>query len=147
MDQFQKIESFGLADKYYDICRQHPLRIGEPIEKMPFKEVLKAAEGKVDIKKLKGPGTCYEAQGLPESILLRFIVQSRTTVETHFELSSVKKEYVASFATMCFAAKEAAGKEKPNPPYPRPEAHSLSELIQVFKQLRDLALEFERSIK
>jgi hypothetical protein len=147
MDQFQEIESLGLADKYYAICNQHPLRIGEPIEKMPFKEVLKAAEGKIDIKKLKGPGTCYEVQGLPESVFLRFIVQSRTTVETHFELSRVKKEYVASFATMCFAAKEAAGKEKPKPPYPRPEAHTLSELIQVFTQLRDLALEFDRSTK
>ena len=147
MDPFQKIESLGLADKYYELCNQHPLRIGEPIEKMPFRDVLKAAEGKIDIIKLKAPGTCYEVQELPESVLLRFIVQSRTTVETHFELSSVKKEYVASFATMCLAAKEASAKEKPNPPYPRPQAHSLSELIKVFVELRDLALEFDRAIK
>jgi hypothetical protein len=147
MDQFQKIESCGLADKYYDICNQHQLRIGESIEKMPFKEVLKAAEGKIDIQKLKGPGICYEVHGLPESVLLRFIVQSRTTVETHFELSNVKKEYVASFATMCLAAKEAAGRAKPIPPYPRPQAHTLNELIQVFLQLKDLALEFHRSTK
>ena len=147
MDPFQKIESLGLADKYYELCNQHPLRIGEPIEKMPFRDVLKAAEGKIDIIKLKAPGTCYEVQELPESVLLRFIVQSRTTVETHFELSSAKKEYVASFATMCLAAKEASGKEKPNPPYPRPQAHSLSELIKVFVELRDLALEFDRAIK
>jgi hypothetical protein len=68
-------------------------------------------------------------------------------VETHFELSSAKKEYVASFATMCLAAKEASGKQKPNPPYPSPQAHSLSELIKVFVELRDLALEFDRAIK
>lgn len=147
MDQFQTIESLGLADKYYDICRQHPLRIGETIEKMPYKEVLKAASGQIDIQKLKGPGTCYEVQGLPETVLLRFIVQGRTTVETHFELSGIKKEYVASFATMCLAAKEAAGKEKPKPPYPRPEAHTLSELIKVFTKLKDLALDFEEAVR
>ena len=147
MDQFQKIESLGLADRYYDICRQHPLRVGETIEKMPYKEVLKAASGQIDIQKLKGPGTCYEVQGLPETVLLRFIVQGRTTVETHFELSGVKKEYVDSFATMCLSAKEAAGKEKPKPAYPRPEAHTLGELIKVFKNLRELALEFEWAVR
>jgi hypothetical protein len=62
MDPFQNIESLGLADKYYELCDQHPLRIGEPIEKMPFRDVLKAAEGKIDIIKLKGPGTCYEVR-------------------------------------------------------------------------------------
>jgi hypothetical protein len=147
MEQFQKIESLGLADKYYEICNQHPLRIGEPIEKMPFRDVLKAAEGRIDIAKLKGPGTCYDVQGLPGTVFLRFIIQSRTTIETHFELSSVKKENVASFATMCLTAKDASGKEKPNPAYPRPEAHSLNELIEVFVKLRDLSLEFDRSIK
>ncbi|MCH1926809.1 hypothetical protein L9G74_18185 [Shewanella sp. C32] len=144
MDQFNKIEELGLADKYYGICDQHPLRIGEPIEKMPYKEVLKAAEGLIDIKKLKGPGTCYEVVGLPETVFLRFIVQGRTRVETHFGLSGV---HVHSFAAMCLAAKEAAGKDRPKPPYPRPEAHSLDELIQVFTQLKNLALEFDRSIK
>ncbi len=147
MDPFQKIKMLELADKYYNICDRHTLRIGEPIEKMPFKEVLKAAKGKIDIQKLNGPGTCYEVQGLPDTVFLRFIVQSRTRVEPHFELSSVKKEYIASFATMCFAVKEAAGETKPKPPYPRPNAYSLSELIQVFIQLKELALEFDEAIR
>lgn len=147
MDQLQIIESLGLADKYYGICSQHSLRIGEPIEKMPYKEVLKAAEGHIHIQKLKGPGICYEVQGLPETLFLRFIVQGRTTVETDLQLSDFKKEYVSSFATMCLAAKEAAGKEKPKPPYPRPEAHTLGELINVFTQLRDLALEFDKAVR
>lgn len=114
---------------------------------MPFKDVLKAAEGKIDIKKLKGPGICYDVQGLPESVLLRFIVQSRTRVETYVKLSGVEQAHVSSFASMCCAAKQATGKAMPNPPYPRPEAHTLSELIQVFIQLKNLALAFDNAIK
>ena len=60
MEQLVKFESLGLPDKYYEVCDQHTMRIGEPIEKMPFKEVLKAAEGKIELNKLKGPGTGFE---------------------------------------------------------------------------------------
>lgn len=144
MEQLQKIDSLGLADKYYDLCSEYPLRVGSPIEKMPSREVLKAADGRVGIQKLKGPGTCYEVLDVPDSVLLRFIVQSRTRVETHLEVRGLELEHVSSFATLCLAARRAAGKERPAPPYPRPEAHSLSELIEVFTKLRDLALEIDR---
>lgn len=147
MDQLQKIESLGLANQYYEICAEHPLRIGEAIEKMPARDVLDTAANKIDITRLKGPGSCYEVQGLPESVLLRFIIQSRTSIETHFELASVNEEHVGSFATLCLASKESAGKKLPDPPYPRPEAHSLSELIEVFMKLKKLALEIDRAIQ
>ncbi|MCD1649748.1 hypothetical protein [Marinobacter adhaerens] len=144
MEQFQKIESLGLTDKYYDLCNEYPLRVGTPVEKMSSREVLKAADGRVSIQKLKGPGTCYEVQDIPDSVLLRFIIQSRTRVETHLQVQGLEREYVSSFATLCLAAREAAGKERPTPPYPRPEVHSVNELIEVFTRLRDLALEIDR---
>lgn len=146
MEQLQKFESLGLPDEYYEVCEQHPMRIGEPIEKMPYKEILKTAEGKIELKKLKGPGTCFEVIGLPYSVSLSFVIQSRTGVEAHIKFSTFEKEYLHSFATFSFAAKEAAAKEKPKPPYPRPQAHSLAEVIEVFVKLKGLALKFNEAI-
>ncbi|MDO6528053.1 hypothetical protein [Motilimonas sp. 1_MG-2023] len=146
MEQLQKFESLGLPDEYYEVCEQHPMRIGEPIEKMPYKEILKASEGKIELKKLKGPGTCLEVTGLPDSISLSFVIQSRTGVEAHIKFSAFEKEYLHSFATFSFAAKEAAAKEKPKPPYPRPQAHSLAEIVEVFVKLKGLALKFNEAI-
>lgn len=146
MEQLQKFESLGLPDAYYEVCEQHPMRIGEPIEKMPYKEILKAAEGKIELKKLKGPGTCFEVIGLPDSVSLSFVIQSRTGVEAHIKFSAFEKEYLHSFATFSFAAKEAAAKEKPKPPYPRPQAHSLAEMVEVFVKLKRLALKFNEAI-
>jgi hypothetical protein len=146
MEQLQKFESLGLPDEYYEVCEQHPMRIGEPIEKMPYKEILKAAEGKIELKKLKGPGTCFEVIGLPDSVSLSFVIQSRTGVEAYIKFSAFEKEYLHSFATFSFAAKEAAAKEKPKPPYPRPQAHSLAEMVEVFVKLKGLALKFNEAI-
>lgn len=109
--------------------------------------MLKAADGRVGIQKLKGPGTCYEVQDIPDSVLLRFIIKSRTRIETQLEVQGLEREYVSSFATLCLAAREAAGKERPKPPYPRPEVHSVSEVIEVFTRLRDLALEIDRGVQ
>lgn len=147
MEQLTKFESVGLPDKYYEVCDQHPIRIGEPIEIMPFKEILKAAEGKIELNKLKGPGICFEVIGLPENLSLSFVIQSRTSVEGHLKFQNFEKEYLHSFATFCLAAKEAAGKEKPKPPYPRSQAHSLTEMVEVFIKLKELALQFGRSIQ
>lgn len=146
MEQLQKFESLGLPDKYYEVCEQHPMRIGEPIEKMPYKEILKAVEGEIELKKLKGPGTCFEVIGLPDSVSLSFVIQSRTGVEAHIKFSAFEKEYLHSFATFSFAAKDAAAKEKPKPPYPRPQAHSLAEMVEVFVKLKGLALKFNEAI-
>lgn len=147
MEQLQKFESLGLSDEYYEVCEQHPMRIGEPIEKMPYREILKAAEGKIELKKLKGPGTCLEVIGLPDSVSLSFVIQSRTGVEAHIKFTGFEKEYLHSFATFSFAAKEAAAKEKPKPPYPRPQAHSLAEMVEVFVKLKGLALKFNETIR
>ena len=146
MEQLKKFESLGLPDEYYEVCEQHPMRIGEPIEKMPYKEILKATEGKIELKKLKGPGTCFEVIGLPESVSLSFVIQSRTGVEAHIKFSAFEKEYLHSFATFSFGAKEAAAKEKPKPPYPRPQAYSLVEMVEVFVKLKGLALKFNEAI-
>ncbi len=147
MTQLQIFESLGLCDKYYQLCESHPLRIGEPIEKMPARVVLKNAEGKIEIFKLKGPGAVYKAEGLPEGLGLNYIVQSRTTVETHFQLNELKKDGLGTFAVLCFAVKEETKASKPNPPYPRPKAHTVEELIDVFVKLKHLAIEFYEAIK
>lgn len=147
MEQLVKLESLGLPDKYYEVCEQHPMRIGEPVEKMPFKDVLKATEGKIELKKLSGPGRCFEVIGLPKSVSLSFVIQSRTSVEAHLKFTVFEKEYLHSFATFCYAAKEAAEKETPKPPYPRPNAHSLAEMVEVFVKLKELALNFGEALQ
>ena len=146
MDPLIKLESQGLADRYYQICEEHPLRFDEPIGKMSAREVLEAAEGTIDIATLKGPGRVYEVQDLPDSIYLKFVIQTEVTVEAHLQLDAIAEPHLWSFATICRAAKEASGAEMPDPAYPRPTAHSASELMEVFTKLRQLALEFDRSM-
>ena len=147
MEQLNKIEELGLCNKYYQICKDHPIRIGEPIEKMPARSILKKAEENIELIKLKGPGSVYSVAGLPEGLELNYIIQSRTSVETSIHLNKLEKKGLGTFAILCLEIKENTSGNKPNPPYPRPHAHTLDELIEVFIKLKKLAIEINESIK
>ncbi|MGJ8641108.1 MAG: hypothetical protein ACSHYA_17085 [Opitutaceae bacterium] len=132
-------ESMGICDRYYEICKEHPLRIGAPIEKMPLREIISEADGRIELKKLKGVGTVFEVQSMPQGFMLRFIIQKRTTVETHITMP----ESVGDFGTLAILfleAKKLSNSEIPHPPYPRPEAHSKKELIDIFLALKEVLL-------
>jgi hypothetical protein len=146
MNPLQKLESQGCCDTYYELCNLHPLRIGESVEKMNARSILKSAETRnIKLSKLKGPGSVYKLEDLPEGIELNFIIQSRTTVETDLRISEFETLGLGTFSTICLAAKEAANSKLPSPAYPRPEAHSIEELLDIFEALRTLAIEFDEA--
>lgn len=82
LDFLTAVADSDICSAYYSLCREHPLRIGGPIEKAPATAVLKAAAGRVSLSKLSGPGTVFQLGGLPDNLSLTFIVQSRTRIET-----------------------------------------------------------------
>lgn len=132
-DFLAAVADSDVCGSYYDLCREHPLRIGAPIEKAPATAVLKAAAGRISLRKLSGPGTVFQLGGLPEGVSLNFIVQSRTTVETDFTVPFKGAQEGGTFAIVCNAALAHTRKSVPNPPYPRPESHSLEELLAIFQ--------------
>lgn len=138
------VEKSGICNAYYALCREHPIRIGAPIEKAPAKAVLKAAEGRVLLSKLSGPGTVFQLGGLPENVALNFIVQSRTTVETDFSVPYKDSQRRGTFAIICNAALEQSKGNIPSPPYPRPESHSIEELLSIFQSFDALIRKLAR---
>jgi hypothetical protein len=84
---------------------------------------------------LSGPGTGFQLSGLPDGVSLNFIVQSRTTVETDFTVPFKNAQQRGTFAIVCNAALVHHKMSVPTPPYPRPESHSIEELLAVFRGL------------
>ena len=132
------VAASNICSSYYDLCNKHPLRIDAPPAKSPFKEVLKAAVGRVQLTKLSGPGTVYQLDGLPDGVALNFIVQGRSTVETDFVVPYKETKEGGTFAILCNAALAHSGQALPTPPYPRPQFCSLDELLVIFQSFDGL---------
>jgi len=133
-DFLTAVEDSDICSAYYSLCREHPLRIGAPIEKAPATALLKAAAGRVSLSKLSGPGTVFQLGGLPDNLSLTFIVQSRTRIETGFAIPFKEVQQQGTFAILCNAALTQSKMKVPSPPYPRPESHSVEELLAIFQE-------------
>lgn len=132
------ILSSGICPAYYELCKQHPLRAGTPAAQASAKAILKAAAGRVSLTQAAGASSVFELGALPKGVSLNFIVQGRTAVETDFAIRIGVNDVCCTFAVACHDAAKAAGLPTPDPPYPRPEFHSLEELIGIFEQLDGL---------
>ena len=129
-----------ICGAYYRLCKEHPFVPGANHKKVPYKDVLVAAEGTVQLSKLRGPGTVFKVGDLPEGLSLNFIVQSGGSVETHFTIGGMGQEQQGTFATLCNEALKHSGHAAPNPPYPRPICESSTELAAAFRKLQELAV-------
>jgi hypothetical protein len=78
----------SFATRYYELCRLHPLRLEDAACKSSAADVLRAARAAGPAIKLPGPGRPFgfELPGGPAAGELTFVLQNRTTVETHFEV-------------------------------------------------------------
>jgi hypothetical protein len=131
----------AISDTYYSLCREHPMRPDAPLAKVPAAVVLEAIAGRMSLGKLSGPGSVFQAKGLPEGLSLNFILQGRSSVETHFSVVSRSDSYTGTFATICHAATVASGAAPPDPPYPRPNFYSADELAAIFVKFEALVRE------
>ncbi|WP_157798645.1 hypothetical protein [Dyella ginsengisoli] len=130
----------GICSAYYRLCNEHQFVPGTKNRKVPYKDVLAAADGKIQLSKLPGPGTAFKSGGLPEGLTLNFIVQSGGSVEAHFAIGGVGHEQQGTFATLCNEALKQSGQPVPSPPYPRPICGSPTELVAAFHALQELAV-------
>jgi hypothetical protein len=130
----------GIGDAYYKLCKEHPLIPGTSVKKVPYKDILSAAEGVVLLSKLAGPGLVFKLGGLPDGISLNFIIQSGGSVETHFVIGQAGHEQHGTFAILCNEALKHVGQPTPVPAYPRPVCSTATELVTVFCVLQELVL-------
>ena len=130
----------GTARAYYKLCAEHPIILGTNVKKVPYKEILSAADGVVPLTKIAGPGTVFRLGGLPAGVSLDFIIQGGGSVETHFAIGQAGHEQHGTFAVLCNEAIRHAGQPIPVPPYPRPICSSATELVSVFYTLQQLIL-------
>jgi|APAra7269097289_1048552.scaffolds.fasta_scaffold07918_1 hypothetical protein len=137
-DFLSAVAESGICSAYYSLCRDHPLRLDEPLAKAPGAEILRVANGTLQLKSLAGPGTVLQLVGLPEHISLNFIVQGRSSVETDFSVRFGDVIERGTFAVLCNVATTSTGGPVSNPPYPRPNFHSLEELIKIMCRLDTL---------
>ena len=136
----------GIWDAYYKLCKEHPLVPGTSVKKVPYKDVLSAAEGVVLLSKLAGPGLVFKLGGLPDGVSLNFIIQSGGTVETHFVIGQAEHELHGTFAILCNEALKHVGQPTPVPAYPRPICSSATELVTVFYVLQELVLALSEAV-
>jgi hypothetical protein len=134
------VEAAGICDRYYGVCAEHPLRPGPPQGSISGKTILEAAKGEVPLRKLQGPGTVFLLEDLPVALVLNFIIQGRTTVETDFSVSHQGQQERGTFAVLCYSALAATGRPFHNPLYPRPMFASVQELIVIMQKLRAVLL-------
>ncbi|MDF3196600.1 hypothetical protein [Pseudomonas sp. 1928-m] len=137
--------SVGLCSAYYKLCNDHPFISGSGSKKIPFKEILAAAEGIINLSKLRGPGTVFQVGRLPEGVSLNIIIQSGGTVETDIIIQHPQKEYRATFAILSNETLKYAGLSAPNPAYPRPICASAKEMIIVFARLQELTISLAKA--
>jgi hypothetical protein len=132
---------------YYVLCDAYRFSPGSFNKKIPYKETLAAAAGKIVLSKLSGPGTVFQVGDLPLGIKLNFIIQSGGTVETDLSVFSAQHEYRGTFAILCNEATQHAGLPIPNPAYPRPVCSSANEMVTVFVCLRDFSIRLASALQ
>ena len=130
----------GICSAYYRLCKEQPFLPGAANKKVPYKEVLAASAGIIQLSKLGGPGAAYKVGGLPDGLSLNLIVQSGGSVESHFTVHGVEQEQQGTFATLCNEAVKHSGQPAPSPPYPRPICSSSTQLVATFRTLQELAI-------
>ena len=90
--------------------------------------------------KLPGPGRPFGFElpgGLTDSELT-FVIQNRTTVETHFAVPFRGAQAASTFAILALDATRIRGEQPPTPPYPRPQFHTLDELAAILAEVYSL---------
>jgi hypothetical protein len=137
----------GICDAYYQLCTQYPLVLGGSTKKIPYKEVLQTAIGRLSLLKLKGPGTVFQLSELPKGLSLNFIIQTGGAVETYFEIEHADIKHEGTFAILCNEARKHEGKSPPNPGHPRPICESATAMVTAFAAFRELFLALARAVK
>lgn len=125
----------GASARYYEICVEHPLRLEERPLAVRAPEIVAAAGGRMNLSKLPGPGTVLQLHELMPGVTLRFILQGRRSVETDFSVTFGAGTERGTLAVLSHAAALYSGAEPHRPPYPRPEFHSMDELLAIFQKL------------
>lgn len=128
----------GTSARYYEICAEHPFRLEEPPSPARATEIIAAAGGRMHLSKLPGPGTVLQLHDLLPGVALRFILQGRRSVETDFSIKFGAGIERGTLAVLSHAATLHSGVEPNRPPYPRPEFHSIDELLAIFQTLEIL---------
>ena len=132
------VSNSDVCSSYYALCREHPLRLDVPLAKAPWKDILQAAAGRVPLTRLRDPGRVFQLGGLPHDVSLNFIIQGGGTVETDLVVPWRGTPQRGTFAILCNQATGYSGNPLPDPPYPRPEFHSLDELLIVVQRFDTL---------
>ncbi|MDQ1922248.1 hypothetical protein [Massilia pseudoviolaceinigra] len=137
---FDTAYAAGVTKQYYELCGRFPLEPSASYKKVPFKAVLTAASGQIELSKLPGTGTVFQSEEMPDGVSLNFIVQSGGTVETDFCISVGNKVVRSTFAIFCNSCLKQQNLPLPKPAYPRPVCSSAEDLVVAFKSLRKLVL-------
>ncbi|MGR3909832.1 hypothetical protein Q3A80_22595 [Burkholderia sp. SR8] len=137
-DFLSLVTQCGTSARYYAICAEHPLRLEEPLSPVRATAIVTAASGRMNLSRLPGPGTVWQLNGLLPGVMLRFILQGRRSVETDFSIESGAGIERGTLAVLSHAVALYSGAGLHRPPYPRPEFHSIEELLVIFEKLGNL---------
>jgi hypothetical protein len=134
------IAATDFAPRYYDLCRRHPPRFDIPACKAPANEVLRVARLAGAAVRLAGSSRSFgfELPGDQAASEFIFVIQGRTTVEVGFAFPFQGGEVASTFAILASDVSVMRGEPLLNPPYPRPEFHSLEELATVLDEVYSL---------
>lgn len=136
-DFLAAIAATDFAPRYYELCRQHPLRLGVPACKAPAADLLRVARMAGPATKMPGPGRPFGfgLPGGPAAGEFVFVIQGRTTVEAHFAVPFRGGQAANTFAVLASDVRRLQGEPPHDPPYPRPEFHTLEELAGVLAEV------------
>ncbi len=137
LDFLAAVAGTDFAPRYYKLCRRNPLRLDVPACKAPAADVLRAARAAGPANKLPGPGRPFgfELPGGMAASELTFVLQNRTTIETHFVVPFRGGLEKSTFAILALDVTRIRGEQPPAPPYPRPEFHTLEELAAILAEV------------
>ena len=125
------------ADRYYDLCRDYPIRDLSPC-KLPAKEVRQIlSEIGRDESGWHSSVRAFEHEQTFGSltVTIGFRIHGRTSVDFDFCAEYASDDRIGnSFAGIAHNSAVAAGHPKPDPPFPRPEFHTPDEFRRILTE-------------
>jgi hypothetical protein len=137
---YTAVSASDFSDRYYALCRQFPVRDISPclLSNDTISTVLSAL-GRTTHRDARDNSYGYDQVYKHGKLHVGFIIQKQTMLEYWFWVDQNDQRTGSNYAVIAYEAAKLAGKATPQPPYPRPEFHSVDELQLILAELFDLA--------
>ncbi len=137
---YTAVGSSEFSERYYTLCRRFPARAIPPCTfgKGTMAELLSQL-GRTTQCDARDNSYNYSRGVKRGTLHVGFVVQKQAVLEFWFWIELPDRRLGSNYAVIAYESAKLMGRLLPQPPYPRPEFHSLDELRCILTECFDLA--------